>query len=163
VRYSLHDTGLGKECEFEGVAFDSSSGSLLLPCKTVGTRTLRDELVIYRWNLQQTASPRLSMLTIPLRRLIGSNSWKTLHPSDITVDPATGNYVLVASIEKGLLEITPSGEVVRSVALPGKHTQAEGLAITPGGILIVSDEASNGSATITLYRWPLPAATTGSP
>jgi len=162
VRYSLHDTRLGKECEFEGVAFDPASGSLLLPCKTVGTRNLRDDLVIYRWNLQQTES-RISRLTIPLRRVIGSNRWKKLHPSDITVDPATGNYVLVASREKALVEITPSGDVVRSGALPGKHRQAEGLAITPQGILVVSDEATNRSAIITLYRWPLPAVIQASP
>ena len=30
-----YDTQLGKECEFEGVAFDSSTTSLLLPCKRV--------------------------------------------------------------------------------------------------------------------------------
>jgi uncharacterized protein YjiK len=158
VRVKLRDTRLGRECEFEGVAYDPGSGSLLLPCKRVGLKQLRDHLVIYRWSLQPSASPRLSMLTIPLALVIGSNGWKSLHPSDITVDPSTGHYVLVASHEKALVEITPSGDVVRSTPLPGNHNQAEGVAITKDGILIVSDEAMNRSAVITLYRWPLTSA-----
>jgi len=95
--------------------------------------------------------------------VIGSNSWKGLHPSDIAVDPATGHYVLVAAQEKALIEITPSGEVVRAIPLPGKHGQAEAVALTPDGILIIGDEATNRPAALTLYRWPLTAATPGPP
>ncbi len=95
--------------------------------------------------------------------MIGSNSWKELHPSDVSVDPATGNYVLIAAQEQALIEITPLGEVVSAVALPGKHKQAEGVALTGDGILIVSDEATTRPASLTLYRWPLTAATSGPP
>jgi hypothetical protein len=162
VQYAVHDLRLGAECEFEGVAYDRGSASLLLPCKTVGREQLRDRLVIYRWKPERGATPRLSLFTVPLRDVIGANKWVQLHPSDITVDPATGHYVLVAAQEAALVEITPSGGVVRSGALPGKHNQAEGVAITPDGILIISDEASSRSATITLYRWPVAMAASGS-
>jgi len=155
----IHDTRLGHECEFEGVAFDAAQGIVVLPCKNVGTRKLRDQLVLYRWRLAGSGDSTLAPLTIPLRTVIGSNSWKGLHPSDVTVDPATGNYVLVAAQEKALIEITPSGDVVRAMPLPGKHGQAEGVALTPDGILIVGDEATNRAATLTLYRWPLTAST----
>ena len=93
------------------------------------------------------------MLTIPMAQVVGSNDWKRLHPSDITIDPTTGNYVLISSQEKALVEITPAGEVDRSEALPGKHQQPEGVAITKDSILIVSDEAKKKPASITLYRW----------
>lgn len=158
VRYTLHNTRLGRECEFEGVAFEPVSARLLMPCKNVGEKSLRDKLVIYRWHLQKTESPRLSMLTIPLAQVIGSNGWKSLHPSDVTVDPATGNYVLIAAQEKAFVEITPAGEVVRSGPLPGGARQPEGVAITADSILIVSDEGTKGAATLTLYRWPIGAA-----
>jgi uncharacterized protein YjiK len=157
VRYVLHDTRLGRECEFEGVAFDAVTAFLLLPCKTVGTKDLRDHLVMYRWRLGKGAIRRWR----PSRSrspAIGSNPWKGLHPSDITVDPVTGNYVLIAAQEKALIEITPSGEVVRAIPLPGKHGQAEGVALTRDGILVVGDEATNRKASLTLYRWP-PAVT----
>jgi uncharacterized protein YjiK len=93
--------------------------------------------------------------------VIGSNPWKDLHPSDVTVDPSTGNYVIVAAQEKALIEITPAGAVVRAVPLPGKHAQAEGVALTSDGILIVGDEATTRPASLTLYRWPLTVATPG--
>jgi uncharacterized protein YjiK len=158
VRYVLHNTRLGHECEFEGVAFDAGTGFLLLPCKTVGTKDLRDHLVMYRVRLGPGGDSALAPLTIPLGTVIGSNPWKGLHISDITVDPVTGNYVLIAAQEKALIEITPSGEVVRAIPLPGKHGQAEGLALTPDGLLIVGDEATNRKASLTLYRWPLAAS-----
>ena len=153
VPYTVHDLKLGKECEFEGVVYEKDSSWLVLPCKKVHTKHLQDELVIYRWKIGTSDSTGLSMLTVPLSEVIGSNKWKAFHPSDITIDPATGNYVIVASIEKGILVMTPGGEVLDSQPLPGRHHQAEGVAITNDSILIVSDEAGSKPAAVTLYRW----------
>jgi len=99
VPYTKHDTQLGKECEFEGVAYDPAIGSLLLACKIVKMAALKDSLVIYRWKLGADLSrdARLSRLTVPLATIIGTREWKTVHPSDITVDARTGNYLMVAS------------------------------------------------------------------
>lgn len=153
VRYSTIDTRLGKECEFEGVAFEPDSLWLVMPCKRATKKLPRGQLIIYRWRLQGPDSARLTMLSIPMAQAVGSNDWKSLHPSDITIDPATGNYILISAQEKALVEITPGGVVERSEALPGKHPQPEGVAITRDNILIVSDEASKKPAAITLYRW----------
>jgi uncharacterized protein YjiK len=152
VHYSTIDTRLGKECEFEGVAYEPDSAWLLMPCKRASKKLPRGNLIIYRWRLQGDDSTRVTTLTIPYADAIGSNDWKGLHPSDITVDPATGNYVLISAQEKALLEITPGGVVERSEELPGKHPQPEGVAITKDNILIVSDEVSKRPASITLYR-----------
>jgi uncharacterized protein YjiK len=163
VPYALHDTQLGKECEFEGVAFDSAARALVLACKNVSTKALKDHLVLYRWSVETDGPARLTTVSIPLAQVVRGNDWKDLHPSDITVDPATGNYVIVAAQERALVELTPSGTVVRTLSLPENHVQSEGVAITPDGLLIVSDEAKTGPATITLYRWrPAPASTVGS-
>jgi uncharacterized protein YjiK len=154
VPYNTIDTRLGKECEFEGVAFEPDSAWLLLPCKRASKKLPPGQLIIYRWRLGSSAdSTRLTMLTVPMAAVVGSHDWKGLHPSDITIDPTTGNYVLISSHEKALVEITPGGEVDRSEDLPGKHHQPEGVAITKDNILIVSDEATKTPAAITLYRW----------
>ncbi len=156
IRYTVHDTHLKAQCEFEGVAFDPAIHSLLLACKNVRTAgALRDSLVIYRWKLPSGSDRRPTRLTVPLDRVIGANGWKGLHPSDITVDPMSGNYVLVAGPENALIEITPAGEVVFARPLPPGLAHAEGLAITKDSILIISTEARpNQRAAITLYRWP---------
>lgn len=159
VEYTVHDTKLGRECEFEGVAFDPALGALLLACKNVRSQSLRDSLVIFRWRLRHGNGPRVSKLTAPLERVIGSNGWDGLHPSDITIDPFNGNYVIIASRENALVEITPRGDVSFAHPLPGTHAQPEGVAITRDSILIVSDEASRGRSSkgepgvVTLYHW----------
>jgi hypothetical protein len=155
VSYVLHDTGLDEECEFEGVAFDPAINSLLLACKLVLNKDLEDSLVIFRWSLTDHGA-RLSKLTVPLAGIIGANDWKSVQPADISVDPHTGNYVLVASTsrEKALISITPQGTVVFVRTLSALHHQPEGLAITKDSILIVSDEAATPPAILTLYRWP---------
>ena len=153
VPYTTFDLRLGKECEFEGVAYDRDSAQLVLPCKTVKLKHLKDDLVIYKWKIGSKDKAGISMMSVELSEVVGSNKWKKFRPSDITIDPASGNYVIISSLEKGLVVVTPSGEVVRSESLPGKHQQAEGVAITKDNILIISDEATSKPAAITLYRW----------
>jgi uncharacterized protein YjiK len=153
VAYTVHDTRLGHECEFEGLAFDPTLDALLLACKHVGTPRLRQMLVIYRLRLGRGSGEQMSTLTVPLVQVIGANGWKGLHPSDITVDPASGNYVLVSAEEQALVEITPAGEVVVARPLAGSLKHTEGVAITADGLLLLSDEAGQRPASITLYRW----------
>lgn len=158
VSYRMHDTQLGRECEFEGIAYDARREAMLLPCKNVHKKSLRNHVVIYVWKPDPASSPRISVLTVPLRSAIAGNPWATLRPTDITVDPRTGNYVLVAAQERAILELTPNGSVVQSFSLPGgseQHGQPEGIAISEDGMLIIADEASRRAASITIYRWPI--------
>jgi uncharacterized protein YjiK len=153
VAFSVYDTRLGKECEFESLTYEADSSRLLMPCKTVLSKNAPHELFIYRLPLPFTSSSKISTLTVHMADVVGSNRWKNFHPSDVAIDPVTKNYVIIAGREKGLAVITPEGEVVRSEPLPGKHDQAEGVAVTTDGILIVSDEATSKPAAMTLYRW----------
>lgn len=155
VPYTTIDTKLGKECEFEGIAVEPS-GVIALSCKNVAKKGPKDQMVIYRWDPR---AAQASVLGIPYASAIGSNGWKDLHPSDIALDPATRNYVVIAAQEKALIVVTPEGQVVRSGPLPERSRQAEGVAIAPDGILYVSDEGSTDPATISLYRWPLASVT----
>jgi uncharacterized protein YjiK len=153
VDYRAHDTHLGKECEFEGLTYDATANAIILACKNVDVSQFRDELVLYRYPLDG-AGGEASALTVPISEAVGENDWKQVRPTDITVDPSSGNYVLVAAQERALLALTPAGEVVFSRPLGGRHPQPEGIAITRDNILIISDESNRTAATITLYRWP---------
>jgi len=147
------DLHLGKECEFEGVTYDPNTNSLVLACKNPGDKKLEDAIVLYRYPLSGGDGTKPTMQVIPLVDL-KENTWKKLRPTDITVDPSSGNYVLVSAQERALLEITPAGEAVVVRSLGDRHPQAEGVAVTRDHILIISDEASSAAATLTLYRWP---------
>ena len=157
VPYVTHDTGLENACEFEGVAFDSTQGGvMLLLCKNVRTEgALRDSLVIYRWHPSAGSDSGSPRLTVPLEPIIGPNGWDGLHPSDITIDPASGNYVIVAAQERALVVLKPTGEVVSARPLGKSLSHAEGVAITQDGILIISTEGREKlKSAITLFRWP---------
>jgi len=151
VPHTIIDTKLGKECEFEGIAVDAA-GVIVLSCKNLGKGAPKNQMLFYRWD-PKTA--QASPLAIPYVDAIGSNGWKQLNPSDVTIDPSTKNYVVIAAQEKALIELTPDGRVVRTGPLPDQPRQAEGVAIGDG-IIYISDEGSAEPATISLYRWPLP-------
>ena len=153
VDYTSHDTRLGKECEFEGLAYDSTLGSLLLACKHIHKNKFKDQILIYRWKLAGDGD-RLSHMTVPLTKILPAIGEKSFHPSDITIDPFTGNYVLIAGIERAIVSVTPGGDVVFARRLPGGHDQPESVAITRDSILIIGDEAQHRPAVITLYPWP---------
>jgi hypothetical protein len=157
VPHTIIDTNLGKECEFEGIAVDPA-GVIILSCKNVGKGGPKNQMLIYRWD---TKTAQATLLAIPFADAIGSNGWKGLNPSDITIEPSTKNYVVIAAQEKALIEVTPDGRVVRTGPLPNQPRQAEGVAIGDG-IIYVSDEGSTQPATISLYRWPLPTIEQGA-
>jgi uncharacterized protein YjiK len=153
VPFTFVDLRLGHECEFESMAYEADSAWLVMPCKKTTSKKTKDDLVIYRWRLQGPDSTRLTMMTVPLAEITSRTGWKGFHPSDMTIDPETGDYVIISSHEKGLVEMTPTGVVERAEPLPGDHGQPEGVAITNDRILIISDEATKKPASITLYRW----------
>jgi uncharacterized protein YjiK len=150
VPYRTMETGLEAKCEFEGVAFDSASSSYLLACKVVLEKALERAVLVYRW--KPGGNP--TRITVPngAIKLLGT---KVMNPSDITVDPKTGNYFLISGREKVIVEITPAGAVVSAHELTGNHPQSEGIAITKDGLLIIADESGGkGSAAITVYKKP---------
>jgi len=153
VDFKTYNTGLKKDCEFEGLAYDPKIKSLLLACKNIEDRADRDAIIIYRWSLAGDSTAGPSRLMLPVASVRQENPWTSLQVSDITVDPATGNYVLLASKERAIVVITPEGQHVSTRVLPEVHEQPEGIAIVKGMVL-VSDEAVKDPAVITLYRWP---------
>jgi uncharacterized protein YjiK len=154
VPYGIIDTGLGDRCQFEGMTYDPLAGALILACKNVEDGGANDVVLLYRWpwGRDSTATDPLIEVRVAAADVIGDKGWSKVEPSDIAVDPRSGNYVLVASGQKGVFEVTPTGQVVASRALPPGHAQPEGLAITQDGLMLVTDEAVEGPAVLTGYR-----------
>lgn len=152
--YSTLDTGLGAACELEGMAYEASTASLLIACKRVYEKALKDSLAIFRWKLDGETARGMALprVTIPVAAVIAGRDWKHVRPSDITVDPVSGHYVLIASNVNAIIEISQTGALISVRPIPGKHDQPEGVAITKDGLLLISDEGPYGPAVLTLYR-----------
>lgn len=155
VPYSKYDTHLGKECEFESMAFEADSSRLVLVCKKVLMKGANHDMVIYRFPMPLTDSTRPTVITVPMSELAGANRWKSFHASDMNIDPVTGNYVIIASRQRAIAVVTPEGDVVRSGPIPAaaEHNQAEGVAITKDNLLLISDEATHVPADLSVYPW----------
>jgi uncharacterized protein YjiK len=152
VEFVTYSTGLGKLCEIEGVAYDPSNPSLLLACKEARTSQLRHRLAIYRWSIDRRALFPKPALLMGLNPITSALKEKGFHPSDLAIDASTGHLLVLAAREAAIVELTPTGEVVKVAKLRRKlHPQAEGLAITRAGSLIVSDEGAGKQGTITTY------------
>jgi hypothetical protein len=152
--HRIVETGLGRECELEGLAWDAGAAALLLPCKQPkGKDRGRGDVVVRRWHLDRGEPLPDVAIRAGSLELAGLRDFR---PSAIEVDAATGNWLLLSATPSALLEVTPAGAVVRAAALDRRHRQPEGLALTPGGELLLADEAAGERARLTRYRCPLP-------
>jgi uncharacterized protein YjiK len=153
VPFTKHATGLGEQCEFESLEVEPRTNAFILGCKNISRRSERNQLLLFRWVNRDGGAGSVTRISVPLADAIGSNDWKALSPSDMAIDPSTGNYILITGPEKALIEITPQGQVVQSMPLPGDPQQPEGVIVTPDGLLIIADEAVSRDGDITIYPW----------
>jgi hypothetical protein len=156
VSYRAVDTGIGRKCEIEGLAFDPVDQCLLLLCKHSADHALRHFVAIHRWWLAGAPPPRpAELLVIPVEDIGARIEEEAFEPSGIERDPSSGNYFLVAARQAAAAEVTPAGVVVSARRLePGRHRQAEGLTFTPRGELVLGDEGSKNRARIAVYAPP---------
>lgn len=153
VQTTVHDLRLGRECEFEGIAFEPLDSTFLLPCKNVGGER-ENQLIIYRWRMGGTGDSAVSPMTVNVTAIMAEHGWERFEPTDITVDPTSGNYLILLGRQQGLLEVSRSGRIVNSGPLPGNFAQAEGIAVTPEGLLIIASEGARDKAVIGVFRRP---------
>ncbi len=153
VDYERHKTRLDDECEFEGLAADAASRRLLLLCKRVQKKADIDTLSIFVWDTTNTEILPEERIELPIRDISLALRSRRLHPSGIVVDPATGHLLLVAARQQALIELDGDGKFIaaRTLALPMRHPQAEGIELTPDGALILADEGVKSRARLSLY------------
>jgi uncharacterized protein YjiK len=148
VPFTEHRTGVGERCEVEGLAYDSTKRELLFACKATRPLERPNVLTILRWSIEKRALVDPAIV-VPL----GTTTRRVeLHPSDLTRDPVTGHWIVLAAREAAIVELTADWRVVGSSRLVAdRHPQAEGLAITREAVLI-ADEGGGKSANLTVYR-----------
>lgn len=152
VPYRVYATGVGRECEIEGLARDPGGRELLLMCKEARSEGLRDRLAMYRWSIDEKRLSADSPTIVPVgdfARRVGSDRY---HPSGIERHPVSGNYFVIAARQGAIAEVAPAGEVLAAKRFTaGWHRQIEGIAFGADGALIVADEGGRGRAILTVY------------
>ena len=151
VRVETVPTGLGEQCEFEGLT--SYAKRLYLLCKAVYDDGDRDGLTVFVWDTESDRLLSDEHVTLPEAEIGREIAKKRLHPSGIAVHPQTGNWVIVAARQAALIEMSPTGRLLSARPLPEgiRHPQAEGIEFTEDGRLLIADEGGKGKARLTMY------------
>ena len=148
VDYQRYDTGLRQTCELEGLTSGAGGQQLVMICK----EERRDkDLQMFTWNPDSGDRDRIDLQE---QRMEDAADEKDVNPSGITVDPETGRYLVVAARQAIVMALEADGRFADVIMqLDNKrHRQAEGIAITLDGRLLIADEAGNGRARLAVYR-----------
>lgn len=152
VLFNSYATGVGRDCEIEGLAYDESRRALLLMCKNPRRADLEEQLAIYHWSIDEKQLNEAGRTVIPVIEFSRHIGGKKFQPSGIERHPVSGNYFVVAARQGAIAEITPGGQVVAAKQFSAQwHRQAEGITFAADGALIVADEGAGGKARLTLY------------
>ena len=152
VLYNLYTTGIGRDHEIEGLAYDPDQRVLLLISKNPKNPEQTGLVAICRWSLDTKQLVEDGHILIPAVALSSRIDSKRFQPSGIERHPISGNYFVVAARQCAIAEITPQGQVLAVADLAAdRHPQTEGIAFASDNTLIVSDEGVSKRATLTFY------------
>jgi uncharacterized protein YjiK len=153
VSFRMYDSGVGTQCEVEGLAYDPVAAALLLACKEPRVRALRGMVAVFTWSIPRRTLVSRTGLRVRADVLARSAGVSTFHPSSLERDATTGHWLLVAARERAVVEITPDGRVVAGAALARRsHRQPESIAIASDRTLLIGDEGAGRRATLTTYH-----------
>jgi hypothetical protein len=153
VPFTVQATGAGRLCEIEGMVYAPDDRALLLACKVPRTRALYGHFAALRWSLVRKALDPRPRIFVPQADLTRNLKLSGFHPSEMIRLARSGRYLVLASRERVIAELTETGDVVAVARLRHQdHPQAEGLAVAKDGALLVADEGGNGRGTLSVYR-----------
>ena len=152
VLFNIYATGVGRDCEIEGLAYDADERALLLMCKGSRKASLKDQLTLYHWSIDKKQLNEDAHTVIPVIEFSRHIGGKQFHPSGIERHPVSGNSFVIAARQRAIAEITPGGQVVAAKQFPARrHRQTEGITFAADSTLIIADEGSGKKARLTLY------------
>jgi uncharacterized protein YjiK len=156
VDYKQYDTRLGEKCELEGLTEVASRHSVALVCKEAKKKK---KLRVFEWSVSDGGVEQISEFALPEKSMEEALGKSRVQPSGLAVHPETGNWLVLAARQHAVFELGADGELFDAIMRldPDRHRQAEGIAVTRDGRLIIADEAGNGRARLSVYP-----ATTGN-
>ncbi len=150
--FTKYCTALDRDNDVEGLCYDQSTNELLLACKGLSGTGNRGDKAVYAFSIKHKTfrnKPRFVLSGKQLRNISGKGDCGF---SGIERHPGSGHFLLLSSKSFCIIEVSAKGEVIGSVSLPKKlHPQPEGIAMLPGGELLISDEGKK-TGRLTLYR-----------
>ena len=155
VKFQEINLGFSSNYEIEGLCYDPESKSLLVACKNYGGKNYKGMRTVYSFSLETRTLNKTPRFLISLKELKNKFGITKFFPSAISREPKTGNFFVLSSKGKpAIIELDSSGTILSGRILEKKrHPQPEGLAFNKNSDMLISDEAADNSATITIYKY----------
>jgi len=128
--------------EFESMYYDDSLQQLILVCKDCN-KNAEDKVGVWGYNLatQQYSSMDSIINITPVTDKKDAKPVR-LRPSAAAINPVTNELFVLASINKLLVVTDRNGKLIASYELdPSIYLQPEGIAFTPWGDLLITNES----------------------
>jgi uncharacterized protein YjiK len=149
VAFESFDSGLRDICEVEGLAYLSADESLILACKRMESRDMRDQVHLYAW---RPGSPASLWRSIPEREVTEAADVSDFQPSSVEIETSTGAFFVLSARDGAVAWFDADGSLRSAWALGAEHTQAEGLTLLPNGRLVIADEGARRGALLSIYE-----------
>ncbi len=156
VQAQEHEFPVQGKNEFEILYRDPQVNQLVMLCKDCQADD-KNSLTAYAFNLDSNAYITKPVYVIDIRKIEDLMDEKKLRfkPSAATVNPVTGELFIVSSINKSLVVADVNGVPKQVYKInPKLYKQPEGIAFTPHGDLLISNESADiGAANILLFKY----------
>jgi uncharacterized protein YjiK len=140
--------------EFESMYYDDSLQQLILLCKNCDGDA-KKKVTAIGYNIStKTYTPMVYEIDVePIAKKLGQKKLK-LRPSAAAINPVTNDLYILASLNHLMVVTDRQGRFKELYELdPGLYNQPEGLAFTPAGDMIISNEANEvGLANILIIK-----------
>lgn len=156
VQVKEHDFPIGGKNEFEILYHDKDKNQLTMLCKDCAADD-HNSLTAYAFDLDSNAFMHTPTYVIDIRKIEDLMDEKKLRfkPSAATINPLTNELFIVSSINKVLVVADLNGVPKKVYKInPKLYKQPEGIAFTPRGDLLISNESKEiGAANILLFKY----------
>ena len=152
AEFTQTKTGLRRVCEIEGLTnHPQLDAHLLIACKKLPGRRNRGRVVVYAWDIAGDSLLSEPYVDLESDDLADGDDSDAVLPSGIDIT-SEGTVLIVAASGPTLLELSPSGELLRRIPLSSRaHRQPESVVYWPSGRLTIGDEGNGRRARLTHY------------
>lgn len=154
VEATRTDTGLGRQCEIEGLAEDAETDRLFFVCKELVAGSGFSDPQIFTWSVADQRMTR--SISLPLADIRRTLDTKKFSASGIVFDTNNKSFLIVAARPRSMVEVDMDGRLIsaRRFSQPGRHRQPEGIELTSSGKLLIADEGGDGKGRLAVYEPP---------
>lgn len=141
--------------EFEGLYYDSTANKLMLICKDC--KGDKDENSVYGFNIGEAAFGGEAVFTINGEEVLKNQlvEEKNFRPSAAAIHPVTGDLYILSSVNKSIAIADKGGKIKAVYPInPAVFKQPEGIAFSPEGDMLISNEAADiGAGNVLIFKY----------